>query len=309
MGLSRRLLLRNSLVGTCALALSPRGFTDGLPEPLAADSLAEHLVQITGAGANVVVLVQPDGLLLIDGGVPERSAELLDFIAARWPTRPIQTLFNTNWRWEHTGSNAALGRAGATIMAHENTKLWLGADFAIEWDGDLEHAPYPREALPTQTFYTGGNLAFGSEPVTYGYLPQAHTDGDVYLHFPNRNVLVVSDLLSVGSYPIVDYVTGGWLGGMANAAQELLALADTNTKIIPAVGPVQSRADLQRYHEMCLAVKDRVARLIKSGLSLEESRAAAPTADFDAQWGDPDLFVTLVYKGLWAHVRELGGIL
>ena len=89
--------------------------------------LGGGLWQIAGAGANVVVANGSAGVLLIDGGSPERSAELLRLIAERFQGRRIQILFNTNWRAEHTGSNETLGAAGTTIMAHENTKLWLVA--------------------------------------------------------------------------------------------------------------------------------------------------------------------------------------
>jgi glyoxylase-like metal-dependent hydrolase (beta-lactamase superfamily II) len=302
-------LLRQAVTGACGLALPYEAFGQAHGTSLAASPLADDLVEITGAGANVIVLVGTDGLLMIDGGLPERSIELLDFVASRWPGRPVQTVFNTNWWWEHTGSNQSLRQTGANIIAHENTKLWLGADFTIDWQDGRVHEPCAAEALPTTTFYTSGQMTFGSEPVQYGHFAQAHTDGDLYVFFPERNVLAVSDLLSVDQYPIVDYVTGGWIGGMAKAAEGLLAIADRETRIVPAAGPVQTRADLERYHEMCGTLKDRVGSMIKSGLSLEEVIAAAPTREYDERWGDPELFLTLAYKGLWAHIRELGGVL
>jgi glyoxylase-like metal-dependent hydrolase (beta-lactamase superfamily II) len=309
--LSRRMLLRSAVAGACGLACARRfSFAEDVAAPLALHALDDRVAIITGAGANVVVVAAAaDALVLVDGGLPERSAEVLELVASTWPGRPIRALLNTNWRSEHTGSNEALGRRGTTIIAHENTKLWLGADFTIEWDGDRVHAPRPPEAMPTKTFYTQGALELGGEPVEYVHVPQAHTDGDLYVHVPRSNVLVVSDLLSVGAYPLVDYVTGGWLGGMANAARRLLDIADAGTKIVPAVGPVQTRAQLVRYHDMCLALKDRVGGMLKSGLSLEEVLAARPTREYDGEWGNPELFLTLAYRGLWGHVRELGGVL
>jgi glyoxylase-like metal-dependent hydrolase (beta-lactamase superfamily II) len=301
-------VLLAALLGVRALALSSRLRAE-TPGMLEVTPLADSLFAISGAGANVVVLAGPDGLLLVDGGLAQHSGALLALLAERWPGKPVRTLFNTNWWWEHTGSNEALRRAGAEVIAHENTKLWLGNDFTIDWLDDRAHPPCPPAALPTRTFYTAGELDFGGEPVRYANLAQAHTDGDLYVHFPRSNVLVVSDLLAVGRYPVVDYVTGGWIGGMANAAKALLAIADDTTRIVPALGPVQTRTQLERYHALCQTLKDRVAGLLKSGLSLEEVIEAKPTADYDAAWGDPELFLTLAYKGLWGHVRELGGVL
>lgn len=308
MPLDRREFLGRASLAAAGIAWPLKSLAQYRSAPLAADELGPNLVKITGAGASVVVLAGSDTLLMIDGGLGERSPELLDFVAGRWPGRPVETLFNTNWSWEHTGSNETLGKAGARIIAHENTKLWLGAEFTSRWQ-NRPHHPYPPEALPTDTFYKSGSMMFEAEEVRYGHFAQAHTDGDLYVFFPARNVLVVSDLLSVGSYPIVDPDTGGWIGGMANAAKGLLELADASTQIVPAVGAVQARADLLRYQEMCTTLKDRVGGMIKSGLSLEEVIAAAPTREYDAHWGDPELFLTLAYKGLWGHIRELGGVL
>lgn len=308
--LGRRRLLRATLAGACGLALGRPSLAQTSPVSFSKTALADDLAVIGGAGAHVIVLSRPDALLLVDGGLAERSAALLDYLAAEWPGRRVEALFNTNWGWEHTGSNQALRRAGAKIIAHENTKLWLGNDFTIDWQNDRVHSPCPADALPTDTFYSGKReLTFGTVPVEYGYFAQAHTDGDLYVFFPQHDVLVASDLLSVGEYPVVDYVTGGWLGGMANAAKGLLEIAGPATRIVPAAGPVQNRAALAKYQQMCAALKDRLGGMIKSGMSLQEVIAAAPTGDYDGDWGDPHLFLKLAYKGLWGHVRELGGVL
>jgi glyoxylase-like metal-dependent hydrolase (beta-lactamase superfamily II) len=193
--------------------------------------------------------------------------------------------------------------------AHVNTWLWMQNDFKVPWEG-LDHAPRPAAELPTRTFYKSGSFEQGPRQVDYGYLPQAHTDGDIYVHFPNENVLVVSDLLSVGTYPVVDEVTGGWIGGLSSATEKLLALADAGTLVIPAQGPVAGRDDLEAQLEFCTAMKNEVGGMLKNGRSLEEVIAAAPTAPFAGRWsGDTELFLELTYKGLWGHIRELGGVL
>ena len=187
--------------------------------------------------------------------------------------------------------------AEATTIS-ENTKRWLGAQFKVEWQDERLHTPVPDAALPTEAVVASGRLSFGAIEVEYGHFPEAHTDGDLYVFFPDRNVLVVSDLLSVGRYPVLDYATGGLLGGMQKAAEGLLAIADAETKIVPATGPVQRRADLARFHEMCATLNGSITGLVERGLSLEEVLAAQPTRDYDARWGDPELFITQAYKGL-----------
>ncbi len=116
---------------------------------------ATDLVLIEGAGANVVALGTADGVLLVDGGLAEHSAAVTAALAQRWPGRPVRVLFNTNWRDEHVGGNESALAAGAKVMAHENTKLWLGGDFDVEWE-NKHYAPRPARMLPNSTFYVSG---------------------------------------------------------------------------------------------------------------------------------------------------------
>lgn len=276
-------------------------------DALTATSLSDHLVLISGAGGNVVVGSGPEGLLMVNGGLAERSAELLELVARQSAGKRVQTLFNTDWHAEHTGSNETLGKSGATIISHEHTKQYLGAELFIDWQ-NRTYKPKAPPALPNETFYTAGKMTFGKEPIAYGHLGQAHTDGDIYVFFPQANVLVAGDVLSVGKYPISDYTTGGWLGGHANATKTLIDLANADTRVVPGAGPLQTRADLQTQYDMLVSMRDRLAKMMKQGMGAKDMIAAGATKDFDAKWGDPELFVSTAYRGLWLHVRELGGI-
>jgi len=270
--------------------------------------LGSDLVLVAGVGANVVALAAADGLLLVDGGGEAHAAALQSALAQRWPGRPVATVFNTNWRDEHTGANAALRGAGATVMAHENTKLWLGGDFFVDWE-DKHYAPHAAAMLPNKTFYTSGKVDLGGRSVEYWHLPRAHTDGDVAVFMPHANVLVASDLLSVGRYPKPDYATGGWIGGLIDATQKLLDSTDVRTRIVAAQGGVYGRAELEAQLALCKAVAQKTAEAFRVGMSFADFVASKPTAAFDAKWGDPQLFLRLVYKGGFAHLRELGGVI
>jgi cyclase len=254
-----------------------------------------------------VVVTGPDGLVMINGGSSDRSADLLEAIAEHTGGKRVETLFNTDWHPDHTGSNEALGKAGAKIIAHENTKQYLGAELFVDWQ-NRTYKPLPSQALPNQTFYASGKMTVGTERLEYGHLGQAHTDGALYVFFPGSNVLVAGDALSVGKYPIADYTTGGWLGGLLAANKTLLGLASADTRVVPGVGPIQTRADLQAQHDMLATMMDRFVKMMKQGLGPEDIVARAPTKEFDATWGNPDLFVSTAYRSMWLHVRELGGI-
>lgn len=304
---TRRQVLQGTAAGLVAAACPGLGAGQAGTD-LALTDLGGDLALISGAGANVVALGTADSILLVDGGAAAHAVALQHALAERWPDRPARILFNTNWREEHTGANQAVRAAGGRVVAHENTKLWLGGDFFVDWE-DRHYAPRPAAMLPNETFYTSGGLDLGGRHVEYWHLPRAHTDGDVAVYFPDANVLVASDLLSVGRYPVPDYATGGWIGGLLDASKALLAKTDARTRIVAAEGGVYGRAELEAQLELCTAVAQKAAEAFRAGMSLADFIAAKPTAAFDAQRGDPSTFLRLVYKGGFAHLRELGGVI
>ncbi len=305
---NRRVFLGTLLSTAAVVSLSRPAFGHDAPEPFALTDLGGRVRQIAGPGGNLVVLEGPESLLLVNGGPAGEGQALAAYLDRQFPGRPIATLFNTDWHPEHTGLNERVGATGGTIVAHENTKLWLGTKVRDRWQ-DRVHRPLPLAARPTRTFYTTGELAFAGERVVFGYLGQAHTDGDIYVHFPGPDVLVAGDVVSVGRYPVMDVATGGWIGGLTTAARTLVGLAGPGTRVVPGDGPVQTRAHLESQVAMLTSVRDRVVKLFKSGLSAAEIIAAAPTKDFDAAWGSPEAFMQAMYPGLWGHARELGGII
>jgi len=304
----RRDFLKTLLGGTAGVSLSTKLLGQGVSTPITATKVADNFTMISGAGSNVLVVHSPDGLLLVNGGRPESSAELLKLVAAQGAGSRIQVMFNTDWRMDNTGSNDTLGKAGTRIFSHENTKLWMSTEFHVQWERKT-YQPRAKEALPNQTFYTNGKMMFGKEEIQYGHLGQAHTDGDIYIFFPGPNILVTGDVMTVGSYPVMDWSTGGWIGGLSDASKTLLGLTNAQTKVIPGKGPVQTSADVKAQADMCAAMRQKFVDMMKKGMSASAMAAAAPTKEFDARWGNPELFMANAYPGLWNHVRELGGIL
>jgi glyoxylase-like metal-dependent hydrolase (beta-lactamase superfamily II) len=283
-----------------AAALAPQAFSQG--SPVTATKLADNFTLITGAGSNVLALTTPDGVALVDNVDAAHTAELLKLVLG-----PVKLAFNTHWHWDHTGSNEAVRKAGAKLIAHENTKLWLGAEIDCTWQ-NRTYEPRPPGALPSETIYTSGKTTFGGQAIQYSVMPQAHTDGDLYIHFPAANILMAGDVVSSGTYPVLDFTTGGWINGMLAGQAALLKLADKDTKIVPGSGPVLTKADLQFQSDTLTTIRDRLMKLLKSGVTPKEMVAAQPTKEWDEKWGSPDQFILNAYRGLWGHVRELGGI-
>jgi glyoxylase-like metal-dependent hydrolase (beta-lactamase superfamily II) len=267
---------------------------------IVAKALSEKITLFTGAGANVVAVNGPDGLTLVDGGLEQHSKELLKTALKTTGARRVGTLFNTHWHPEQTGSNETLGKSGARIIAHTNTKLWLTRRITVDWRPQ-PYGPFAPKALPNETFYTTAQTMIGEEPVEYGYLGQAHTDGDIYVFFRKTNVLVGGGVVSADRWPVLDYQTGGWIAGLVAGLDALIKLADEHTVIVPADGPVLTRADLQAQRTGYFTLYDRLIKCLNKGLSPAETLATDPAKDVNPQWGDASRFVTMAFKSLWGH--------
>ena len=302
----RRLARREFLGGCGAAALSSLPLhlaaaeAHEPPTTLATSPLGNDLFLITGAGCNVVAAAGPEGALLVDGGLVAHSSNLEKAALEATRARRVQALFNTHWHPEQTGSNERLGRSGALIVAHENTRLWLNRPIETDWLPEL-YGPLPPKARPTKTTYTTDSMTHGGRRIEYGYLQQAHTDGDIYVHFPEQKLLVAGGVVSNDGWPLMDYKTGGWIAGLVAGYDKLIQVAGPLTRIVPANGPLVTRADLQDHRKMYFTIYDRLVQSLLKGVGADEIVATQPAKEFVAQWGNPDAFVERSYRSLWGH--------
>ena len=205
---------------------------------------------------------------------------------------------------EHRGRTARCVRRGATIVAHENTRLWMATPTWMP-DEDRYRPPRTKDAQPDKTFYVDGSMTAGSERIDYGYLIEAHTSGDIYVFFRDSNVLAVGDVASPSRDPELDYLTGAWIGGRVDAMDRLLKLADANTRIVPGFGPVMTRAELQTERDVMKPIYDRTVDRVREGDYVEDMLKAGVMNGLARTWKDPQKFLHDLHKGLWAHHNKL----
>jgi cyclase len=296
----RREFLRALAAGATALSLPRVAFGQAGP---AASKLTETMTLISGAGNNIVALKGDSGSLLVDCGDAAHAQDVLKL------TGSVAKVFNTHWHLESTGGNDAMAKAGAKLVSHVSTQLWMTQEIIHDWEKKV-FPPRAKAAQPTETFYTTGKTTFGVEPVEYGLMAMAHTDGDIYAHFPQSNVLAVGDVIQAGKLPMLDFTTGGWIGGMQEAHRTVLRLANDTTKIVPATGPVMTKVQVQASLDILTKLRDQLVKLVKSGKGPQDLIDAKAVQEFQGQLaGDPDQFLFTAYRGIWAHARELGGVL
>jgi glyoxylase-like metal-dependent hydrolase (beta-lactamase superfamily II) len=281
-------------------ALVQNAFKEAATAPIVVQKLRRNITVLLGAGGNIAVLTGPDGKLLIDAEIytAERNvSKALSSINAD----PIKQLINTHWHFDHAGGNDWVHKAGASILAQENTLKHLSVDTRVEgWKHTFP--AMPAGALPSTTFTEEHAVHANNSTLALKHYLPAHTDSDISVHFLEADVFHTGDTFWNRNYPFIDYSTGGSIDGTIRAAEANIATVTDKMIVIPGHGSVGNRADLILFRDTMAGIRERVAKLKKQGLTYQEVVAAKPGAATDAEWGNgfqsPSMFLEWVYQGV-----------
>ena len=262
--------------------------------------LTDKLAVIDAGGANVVALVADDGLVLVDCGAPKSGEQVMAGLKNLAPATKVRTLFNTHYHLDQTANNEMFAASGAKIIAHERTREWMSTDYWVPAEERYEKAR-PKAARPTETFQNTGSLKAGSEQIDYGYLILAHTNGDIYVHFKNANVIAVGDVASPLRDPALDWFTGAWIGGRVDAMDKVLALGNDQTRFVPAYGSAMFRDEFKAERDMMEEVRARLFKQVREGDGPKDMFDDGVLKGLARTWKDPNKFLYDAAKGLWAH--------
>lgn len=263
------------------------------------EKIAPGVAVLFGGGGNIGLSYGADGNVLVDDQYAPMSAKILAAIATVDPD-PVRFVVNTHWHGDHTGGNEALGGRGAVIVAHSNVRTRMSSEQFIATIGDKVPAS-PAAALPVVTFEDGVTLNLNGDTLHVVHVANAHTDGDLLVHWQKANVLHMGDtFFNKMSFPFIDLSSGGSIDGMIAAADKGLAWSDGATRIIPGHGPVGSRADLAAYRAMLADIRAKVAAGIAAKRTLAQIQASKPAAAYGMPDGfiKPDQFVAFVHESL-----------
>ncbi|HEY6854531.1 MAG TPA: MBL fold metallo-hydrolase [Gemmatimonadales bacterium] len=262
--------------------------------------VANGVYMLMGAGGNIGVSAGADGVILVDDQFAPLAPKIRAAVAAI-DSGPIRFILNTHWHWDHTGGNEIFGRSGVLIIAQDNVRRRMSVDQFVAAIHDTVRAS-PTIALPVVTFSEAVTFYMNGDSIEAFHVPPAHTDGDVIIRWRHANVIHAGDTFWNGLYPLIDLSSGGSVDGMVGAADRMLAIADSGTKIIPGHGPLGDRATLKAFRDMLATVRDRVRAAVRRGRTLDQIKAAKPTAEFDAQWGHgsmtADRLVEILFQDL-----------
>lgn len=266
---------------------------------IATERLRGGIAVLSGSGGNIAVLSGADGMFVVDAGVDTSRRQLAEALA-KTGAQPITHVVNTHWHFDHTGGNDWLHAAGATIVAHENTRKHMSKTTRVE---DWKHTfpPSAAAALPEVIVTERHEVRVNGETIVLEPYGPCHTDSDISVRFTNADVLQTGDTWWNRQFPFIDYSTGGSITGTIRAAEANVAAAGAGTLVIPGHGPVGGRRELVEFRDMLVTVRDRVAAQKKKGLALAEVIATSPTKGYDA-WGaftiNAETFAALVFAGV-----------
>ncbi|HEY5667266.1 MAG TPA: MBL fold metallo-hydrolase [Gammaproteobacteria bacterium] len=304
------MLSRRSLMGAGASSLATSLFPGVLTQAqtaageISATDLGNGLALLEGAGCNVIAMPGDEGALMIDGGLAGHARSLLNAVYAATGNDSVHTLINTHWHAEQIGANALVGQAGGRIFAHENTRIYLGNTVYPE-SFDTSRSPLPEVARPTETTRGDGTLQFAGTRLDYGYLPQAHTDGDLYVHFPGLDLLVAGGVVSGEEWPLLEIRNGAWFGGRVRALQWLAQLVAPETRVVPAQGRLLAGVDVVRLRDIYDELFETMIGYMNRGFGPEDAAADNPLSAYESEFGDAADFVYGAYRSmLIAYVPE-----
>lgn len=292
--LSRRRFL--ATVASAASAVAWSGAIAQAQANISATDLA-GLTLFQGAGCNVVAMRGKDGALMIDGGLAANADALVKAVKGRTAASRVHTLINTHWHPEQVGANELVGRDGGVIFAHEKTRMYLSSPVtSVLFNGRF--GPLPKEARPNKTTNGDGSFEFDGHKIDYGYLPAAHTDGDIYVHFPEMNVLVAGGPVSGEQWPLLDYKNGAWFGGRVRAFQKLAGLVRSDTRVVPANGRMITGNDIMHHCDIYLELFKTMIAYMNMGLGAEDVVERNPLKKYQSELGDPSAFLDGAYRSM-----------
>ena len=281
------------------LALAPAAFAQQQQDMSAvqvkATKLADNFYTLEGQGGMIGALVGPDGVFMVDSQFAPLTEKIVAAIK-QLTDRPIKFLVNTHQHPDHTGGNENFAKLGVTVISRDELRGRLAATTG--------RGAVPPAALPMLTYKGAVTLHMNGEEVRLIPVPAAHTDGDTMIYFVKANVLMVGDFYRSAGYPNIDRANGGTMKGMLEGFNTVMEVANPTTKIVPGHGAVVDEKAVAEHRAMFVALRDRVAALLKKGQTQDQIVASKPTADYDAKVPQPGTTGERFIGQLYA---ELGG--
>ena len=240
--------------------------------------VTENIYVLQGSGGNIGVSIGDDGTFIVD----DQFAPLTDKIVAaiaELTDNPVDFVVNSHFHYDHTDGNENFGRAGALIVAQDNSRRRMETDQVLSGSNRPQPA-YDEVGLPKITFLESMRFYYNDNVVDVIYTGPGHTDGDAQVYFRDSNVLHTGDMFVRYGLPYIDQGNGGSTDGMIDALWTIAGLIDDDTIIIPGHGQLSTRADLLEFRMMLVTIRGRIKDGIARGLSADQLIASNPARGY-----------------------------
>jgi len=263
------------LLATAAVAVSAQNHQEQAPPekdsaqaPVTAQLVKTGLYLISGGGANTLLRFSANGLILVDGKLPDNYRALMSQVRriSKISDLPVRVLIVTDHHEDHTGNNAKFLAAGVQIIAQENVSRNLTA----------YNPSGGKVAPPTFTYAHDFTLRLGGVEAELMHFGAAHTSGDTVVYFPNLKVVAVGELYTPDT-PDPDFSGGGSLVNWGPALAQILKL-DFDV-VAPGSGPMVTRADLEKFKTKIDTLVCRATGLVKKGVPKNQLMSQLKTDD------------------------------
>jgi glyoxylase-like metal-dependent hydrolase (beta-lactamase superfamily II) len=250
----------------------PRG--NPLPPPEPIEHITGNIYKIFGGGGNTLVVVQKDGVVLVDTKMPGNGPAIVEQVR-KVTEKPIKLIINTHSHPDHVGSNDYLREQfpNVRIIMNEGAKE------------ELSSGPRPNpKLLPTETFKDRMTIGSGADRIELYHFGRGHTNGDTFVLFPAARLLCMGDVMAWNMAPFLP------AGGAEAIAEETAALVKAMTGKVDLVeeghGHMNTWAGLVRAAKFNRALVDAAKvhydRMDPPGLAvtdLEKNGDFAPLLD------------------------------
>jgi len=255
-----------------------------------------HATSGMTTGGNSMVVSGREASILIDTKFPGMAPSLRDQ-ASSLASAPLRHVVNTHHHADHSGGNLsftpdveliAYGPATERIVAQHDRYLQSlrGAARQMRTLGDagmraLEHAEPliedadslgPARWKPTRTLDSHHeSIELGGITVELHHMGHhAHTDNDLVVHVPNRNVVHTGDLVFNGLHPFFDQSANVSCTGWIATLVKVLGLCDSQTVVVPGHGPVTDRRGIEAQLGYLSQLWEKVAHEVRAGTPRDE---------------------------------------
>lgn len=274
---------------------------------LSLDSISENYYMISGEGVagNIGVFVGESGVYMVDNQWSALAPRIKDIISSI-TDKPLKLIINTHFHFDHTNGNIAFRKDGVPIIAHINARKRMMQRQVLRGYLSVVQKPYPMEALPSLTFTDEIKYYDGEEIIELKYYPNAHTDGDVIVHFKKADIYHTGDIFVTYGIPVIDPDGGGDIYALIETLEFLISDSKESSKFIPGHGPVSSKKDLIIFRELLNMILKNVVESYKQGKNLNQTIAYTKSKiDENIKGINKDVFITLIYEMVERHeVRD-----